>query len=334
MRTALLAACVAVCPVARAAQIEYALDLPANQRLSYEVEFEVAFPGRVTLEAEWSPMRVLVLRLDGPGEKAMRRSGNSPQRFDLDIAPEQIVKDSPWKLTISGLAMREAAAGRLRIQLPDSPRATAKQNETGRQAPLPRPDPWTLPVRTPAGLDHGQLRFHRSTEQFREHVVGAGAPDTYRWQDGMLRFLAERRDRLTTAGSPIQPATRMMLERVVDVVRILDDLSELDTQPLNGPAPTDSLGQRAWKTVRHPRFAQVDSELDTLLTDLYGGHAPELEPELWFTNFLTCLIVCERNFEERALLGAERASNGELVRQQWATVVAAVDALNALRELP
>jgi hypothetical protein len=334
MRTALLAACVAVCPAADAAQVEYALDLPANQRLSYEVEFEVAFPGRVTLEAEWSPLRVLVLRLDGPGEKAMRRSGNSPQRFDLDIAPDQIVKDSPWKLTISGLAAREAAQGRLTIKLPDSARANPAQDETGQQAPLPQPDPWTLPVRTPAGLDHGWLRFHQRTEQFRERVVGASAPDTYRWQDGMLRFLAERRGRVTTTGSPIQPSTRTMLERVVDVVRKLDDLSGLDTEPLDGPAPTDSLGQRAWKTVRHPRFARIDSELDTLLTDLYGGHAPELEPELWFTNFLTCLIVCERHFEQRALLGPEQASNAELVGQQWEKVIAAADALNALRELP
>jgi len=334
MRSALLAVCVVVCPAAQATQVEYALDLPANQRLSYEVEFEVAFPGRVMLEAEWSPMRVLVLRLDGPGDKAMRRSGNSPQRFELDIAPDQIVKDSPWKLTISGLAAREAAQGRLTIELPDSPRATAKQDQTGQQAPLPQPDPWTLPVRAPTGQNHGRLQLHRMTEQFREQVVGASEPDTYRWQDGMLRFLAERRDRATTAGSPVEPSTRTMLERVVEVVRKLDDLSDLETEPLEGPAPTDSVGQRAWKTVRHPRFARVDSELDTLLTDLYGGHAPELEPELWFTNFLTCLIVCERHFEQRALLGAERASNGELVREQWATVVAAVDALNALRELP
>jgi hypothetical protein len=77
----------------------------------------------------------------------------------------------------------------------------------------------------------------------------------------------------------------------------------------------------------------VEEELGALLHELHRGYAPELEAEPWFSSFLSCLIMCERHFEEEARLGVHRASNGELVRQQWDRVLAAVDALDALIDL-
>jgi hypothetical protein len=82
--------------------------------------------------------------------------------------------------------------------------------------------------------------------------------------------------------------------------------------------------------VRDPRYAPVQEELDALLHELQRGSAAELGRQPWFSSFLSCLIVCQRHFEEIARLGEERASNTELVRMQWVQVLAAVDALEAL----
>jgi hypothetical protein len=91
--------------------------------------------------------------------------------------------------------------------------------------------------------------------------------------------------------------------------------------------------RRAWLAVRDPRFSPVEQELGALLDELHRGLAPELRDEVWFSSFLSCLIVCERHFEERARLGADRASNGELVALQWAPVLAAAEALGALADV-
>ena len=124
-----------------------------------------------------------------------------------------------------------------------------------------------------------------------------------------------------------------MLERVVEAVGQLDRLRLTESEPLLGPAPTDPVRRRAWLAVRDPRFTPVEEELGRLLDGLHRGHAPELENQVWFSSFLSCLIVCERHFEERARLGAKRARNGELVGLQWDRVLAAADALDAVTKL-
>jgi hypothetical protein len=196
------------------------------------------------------------------------------------------------------------------------------------------PDPWRLPVETPAGLSPELRRLHETTERFRVRVVEAAFPDDYRWQDGMLRFLARQRDEATVSNLPVDPATRIMFRRIVDNVRALEELRRSESRPLAGPAPTDAVRRRAWLALRDPRYVPLEDELDALLDELYRGHAPELEHEAWVSGFLSCLIVCERHFEERARLGAAQAGNSELVRRQWDPVVAAVDALDALTALP
>jgi hypothetical protein len=318
---------------ARAAEIGYDLDLPAGQTLAYRVEFEVVHPGAMTVEARWSPPRVLVFRLERPGQRPLRLSGPPPCSWQLDILPEELDRDTPWTLAISGLPSREAARGRLEIDLPGPPETRLEQPRAAPE-PLPEPDPWMLPVEMPPGLTHARRRLFDATERFRQTVVGRSTPDAYRWQDGMLRYLAEARDRNASAPSPLDRSTREMFRRIVEAVGQLDRLRLAESEPLAGPAPLDSVRRRAWLTVRDPRFAPTEEQLGVLLVELNRGHAPELEHEQWYSRFLSCLIVCERHFEERARIGAEHASNSELARQQWGRVLAAVDALDALIALP
>jgi hypothetical protein len=332
---ALLAACLTgAAPFAEARTVEYALDLPAEQMLSYRLEFEVAHPGSVTFDADWSPHRVLVFRVERPGETPFRRSGPPPQRFDLEVDPEDLDPEGPWTLVVSGLPSRQAAEGRLVIELPDSTRSPNREEPRATPEPAVREaGPWTQRVATPGGLTHAHRRLYRATERFREIVVDATDPDDYRWQDGMLRFLADRRDRPAAQTPLVERPTQLMLERIIEAVGQLDQLRLSKSEPLVGPAPTDPLARRAWLAVRDPRFEPVEEELGALLHELHRGHAPELENELWFSSFLSCLIVCERHFEESARLGGERATNRELVQRQWDRVLAAVDALDALTDI-
>jgi hypothetical protein len=333
-RLALLAACVAGGAVAaRAASFEYALDLPAHQTLSYRLEFEVAHPGPVRLDAEWSTTRVLVFRVERPDEAPFRRSGPSPQRLELEAGPEHLDPGTPWTLVISGLPSRQPAEGRLVVTLPDAPQRGPREAEARPVPPAREEDPWRRRVEIPVGLTREQYRLYETTERFRGLVVDATEPDAYRWQDDMLRFLADRRDRARSAASLGKPSTRTMFERIVEAVVSLDRLRVAESKPLTGPVPTDGVHRRVWLSVRDPRFTPVEEELGALLDELHRGHAPELEDEVWFSSFLSCLIVCGQHFEERARLGEDRASNGELVRRQWGQVLAAVDALDALAEL-
>ena len=159
-------------------------------------------------------------------------------------------------------------------------------------------------------------------------VVDEATPDAYGWQEGMLRFLAERRERAAAESAMTRP-TRLAFRRIVEAVDQLEDLRLSESQPLSGPPPTDPLTRRVWSSVRDPRFEPVELELGSLLEELHRGHVPQLENERWFSSFLSCMIVCQRHFEEQARLGAERASQAEFVRSQWDRVLAAAQALDA-----
>lgn len=319
-------------PGVGAAPVEYVLDLPADRMLAYRLEFEVAHPGRFAIDAEWSPARVLVLRLERPGRRPLRRSGPPPQHLELEVGADEIEPDAPWTLVINGLPHRQPAAGMLVIELPEPVPPVRERPDPPAEAPAPAP--WMLPAAQVAGLSPEQRRLVDATERFRQLVVRATEPDDYRWQQGMLRFLADRRDRATARpGEPIPRTTRTALERVVDTVRKLDRLRASESRPLDEPVPDDPVRRRAWRAVRDPRYPPVEAELDALLNELHRGHLPELAGMGWFSSFLSCLIVCERHFEERARLGSDRASNGDLVTAQWDRVLAAVEALAALAEL-
>ena len=69
-------------------------------------------------------------------------------------------------------------------------------------------------------------------DAFREIVVGATDVDDYRWQDGMLRFLADRRDRPTKKTPLVERPTQVMLERIIEAVGQLDQLRLSENEPL------------------------------------------------------------------------------------------------------
>jgi hypothetical protein len=172
----------AVAATAQAGPVHYTLELPAEQRLAFRVEFEVAFPGTVTVDADWSPGRVLVFRLERPGRPALRRSGPPPMHMELDVAQGELDRDDPWTLVINGLPTREAAGGRLLLGLPDAPSTHASEPDAGPQSPAAHTEPWMLPVTIPSGLEPGYRRMLETTETFRELVVDEATPDAYGWQ--------------------------------------------------------------------------------------------------------------------------------------------------------
>ena len=325
-----------LCLDTAATTLEYQLELPADRMLSYRVEFVVTHPGRVSLEADWAPTRVLVFRLDGADGRTMRRSGPPPQTIELEVGPDEAGSESVWTLSFSGLPARRESTGRLLIELPDSP-AIRKQKENAAAPPAPEAPPtapWLLPVGPPAGLGPERARVYETTERFRRLVADTSIPDVYRWQEGSLRYLAAKRDAAGNGDSPLTLSTRTTFQRIVEMARTLDTLRDTDEIALPGPAPKDAVRRRAWDRLRHPRFTPVEDELDALMIDLERGHAPELESEEWISSFLSSLLVCERHFEERARLGEHRASNHDLTQQQWGRILAATDAMDALATIP
>ncbi len=321
---------------AAAFTLEYEMDLPADQRLSYRVEFEVTHPGPVRLDAHWEPTRVLVFRLEGPDGQTMRRSGPPPQTIEFEVGPGEAGSESRWTLTFSGLPVRRASTGRLWIELPDSP-SIRKQKEQAAipSAPEPPPSPaWLLPAREPAGLSPERAHVYETTERFRRLVADTSIPDACRWQASTLRYLAARRDRAGNGEPPLSLSTRDTFQRIVEMTGVLDRLRLTEGIALPGPAPKDAVKRRAWDNLRHPHFTPVEDELDALMIELERGHSPDLETEEWISAFLSCLLVCERHFEERARLGEDRASNPQLTRQQWDRILAATATLDALATLP
>ena len=209
-----------------AAILDYLLDLPADRMLSYRIELEPVHSGTMTIDAEWAPSRVLVFRLVLENGRSMRRSGPSPQSFEVEVRPEEIGRK--WTLTFSGLPSRRASSGRMLVGLPDSPdeveaerriqEALAEPVET---PPMPS---WMLPTRIPAGLSPEWEQVYTTTERFRRRVVEFEAPDTYGWQSGMLRYLVGHRELSRARHTPVQPVTREILRRTVALIRELDGL--------------------------------------------------------------------------------------------------------------
>jgi hypothetical protein len=143
----------------------------------------------------------------------------------------------------------------------------------------------------------------------------------------MLRFLADRRDGV----EPLPDlTTRRLLVRSIDAVRQVDRLARSDDPLLAGPAPKNGSRRRAWLAVRQRRISPLERELDEILHAVHQGHVPELRGEAWFARFVSCLMACERHFEQRGRLGQVQASNRDVVGEQWDRVLLATDALASL----
>jgi len=326
-------------PAAAAPQpaLHYLLDLPSDRRLSYEIEFEVVEAGTLRIEAGWEPARVLSFRIQRPGMADFRRSGRPPLKFELPVSAAEVQRDSPWTLVIVGLSSREASKGDLFIHLPSGIEEEAVPPQPTVPTPGERETPnesWMLPVTAPGGIDAVRRRLFDRTELLRQAVVADGRTSTHGWRHGLLQFIATHRDRSLSTESVLQRPTRSILLRLAEIVHEIERLSLQDNQPLNEPPPESGLRRRAWESVRDPRFLPVESELDTLFTELQQGHAPELISQPAFSRFFSIVIACEREFEERARLGSHYASNAPVLRNEWQQVLAAAAALEALARLP
>ncbi len=335
----LLAALLSAALPAAAAERGYSLRVPEGQPVSFQLEFAVEHPGTLGIRAEWSGARVLSFRLYGPGGHShrARRSGPSPQRFEVAVDPRDVEDGRPWRLAIRALAARGGGEGLLTLELPEAPEVVALRELPPPPPPPPDPDPWMVARTAPAGAGEPVRHLFESIERLRSAVLredGSPIPDSCRWHVDTLEWAGQWRDRYLERGALPSISTRRYLQRLVGAVRQVDEVRSSDDPILAGPPPGDRMRYRAWSAVRERRIGAVEHELDRLVDLLRGGHAPELENESWPTRLVSCLAACERHFEQRVRLGEREAQNAELAQAQWVPLTAAAEVLEALAFLP
>jgi hypothetical protein len=331
LRILILAALASASP-AVAAEFDYTFDVPARQTARYEVPFEVLYPGTLGVEISWDTSRVLSFRVETPGESptVFRRSGPSPQRFLIEVT-DPGDEGELWKLAILGLPSRTATTGQLRISLPDPPGAVEEPVDA---APAVTDDvaPWEQPVRTPEGLSRSWDRLFASSEELRALLIDSDEPsrDACRWQTPMLQYLTAQRQAHASGGVGLDETTRKMLTRIAEAVREVGTLEHTRDPVLNAPAPRDFSQRRAWQVLRNRRLDPIRRSLDLIFSDLQTGHAPSLGKEEWPARYISCLMACEREFEERTNRSVEEPSPGMLIELEWPRIQAAAEALAAL----
>ncbi len=324
---------------AHAEQLLYSLDIPDGQAVTFEVPFWIEYPGEISVRAEWSGNRPLAFRIEPPGHDgvAARRSGPSPILLRMDVRPNQL-RQGPWTLRIHALPLSGAGEGRLTINVPDRESIAAGESASKSMFP-PEPEPeieeWQEPRDAGGELNAEQKRLVRSTESFRKLLVDSKnrAPDTCRWQDDLLRWLAAQRDLAIDEDHGPDPATGKLMTRMANVIRTVDEVRTSEDPVLIGPAPTDRAQRIGWERLRNKRLRPVERSLDELMTAVQRDHAPELEGEQWPLRMVSCLTATERYFDERWVSGADRAPNRDLAEAQWRPLNHAAAALEALAAL-
>jgi len=324
---ATLLAVAGLATAAAAAPAEYELDLPANRMIRYSLEFDVRHPGSLVVELAWDSPRVLALRLDPPAGAAIRRSGPSPQRLVLEVTERAAGGDAPWLLTVRGLPSRHGDLGRLRVELPTlspvEPAEPIVEPTAVSQSPLAQRRA------VPTAAAPRWVRLFDATAELRQVVFGGdGINDKCGWQQGLLRNLDQRLDQYPTE-THIDDATRRGLEDLIAVIRQIDELRTTHDPLLTYREPTDYSQRRAWTSLHQQRVAPVRRSLDNVFADLQRGYAPELQRAGWPAQFVSCLMACERYFEDRGRLGEENAPNRSLAVEQWDRVLAAAKALKS-----
>lgn len=312
-----------------AEQQVYSLEIPGGQAATFEVPFSVDHPGEITVVAEWSGNRPLAFRIEPPNRDgvAMRRSGPSPVQLKMDVRPNQL-KQGSWTLIIHALPLSEPGDGRLTINLPDPPNLSVAKPD-----PLePTIEEWQKPRTISKELTHEQRRMARSTESFRKLLVESNQrpPDTCRWQDDLLQWLAAQRDLAIDESVDPDPRTGKLIQRMVEVIRTVDELRESRDPALVGPPPATRNQRARWERQRRTQLRPLVRGLDELMNAVQRDHAPELEGEQWPLRLVSCLTATERYFEERWVAGADKAPNRELAEAQWRPLNRAATALEAL----
>jgi len=325
--------------VAGADQELYSLEILDGQAASFEVPFEVEHPGEVAVHANWTGTRSLAFRIEHPQENAttIRRNGPSPIHITMNVSPEQLGQ-GPWKLIIRTLPVRGEGQGRLTIDLPGAHSLEPKKEipKTGLFPPPPKKpmEEWQRPRPQTEGLSNELLRLVRETEAFREILVDSKprAPDTCRWQDDLLLWLATRRDLAVDQGIDLDPATGKLMDQMAQVIRAVDEVRASRDPLLVGPPPTNRGEHANWARLRSNRLIPVENELDDLFTSVRRDRAPELDGETWPLRLVSCLTASERYFEQRWIDG-KAAPNRDLAEAQWRPLNQAAGALEALARL-
>jgi len=346
LAAALTAAPITWCPGARAQEIPYALDLPADQLIRYRIPLLVYHPGTLVIEAEWNAPRVVSLRVEHgeSGVTRARRSGPSPQRLEVELTESDLASGSSWSLWIQGLPARQAAAGRIVIRFPSPPAVVTEpappsaEPGTGpgaASAPPPVPEPWRLPALLPDSAGQAQARLHAAVERLRAAVIEAQAagPDEYRWQDDALRFLASERDRSTEGAPALSASSAAWMRRVGETAREVERLRSSPDTILSGPPPEDPARATVWNVLHRQRMLPIERSLDALLSEFDRGLVAELAGQTWIPRFLSCLTICQRHFDERARQAPAPAAPAGLAHQQWASLLSGAEALEGLADL-
>jgi hypothetical protein len=316
--------------------LRYAIEIPGHRPVTYELDFEVRYPGRIEVRADWSGQRSVSLKLIPPGQSygTVLRSGPPPQSLTVDVGPDG-EELGTWHLRVHSLSDRRAADGTLVIETPEpAPRRPVDPPEPPTADP---PDPWLLPPELPERVPAASVTFLRAAERYRLAIVGESVSppaDVCHWQSDLMRYLDEQRRAVLDSSS--SPGTDSTVDLLLDVVQAIDTVEEMRTSddPLvAGPAPSDRALRDAWVRLRRTRIDPVEADLDEILRMVRRDYSSELEEESWPIRFVSCLTACERYFEQRTRLGDSRAANRALAESQWPRILAASEALAALADL-
>ena len=334
-----LACLVLVTGSVRAEQKLYSLEILDAQAATFEVPFEVEHAGEVSVRADWSGNRPLAFRIESPGGNgtAIRRSGTSPIHLTMDVGQSQLGQ-GPWTLIIHALPLSGAGQGRVTIDLPEQRSLHPKElPPVGLFPPEPeRPiEEWQKPRTFHGELSRKHRRVVQSTESFRKLLVESNdrAPDTCRWQDDLLQWLATQRDHAIDQSVEADPATGKLMTQMVDAIRAVDEIRRSRDPALVGPAPAERYKRMSWERLRTDQLRSVERDLDELLTAVQRDHAPELQGEQWPLRLVSCLTATERYFDQRWIAGADNAPNRDLAEAQWSPLNRAATALAALAGL-
>jgi hypothetical protein len=337
----LAALAASVVPESRAAMTRYQLDVPDGADTAFEIQVLVERPGPLVVNAEWAGPRILSFRLEGPGAEAARerRSGPSPQRMELTVTDPALAAGGEYRLAIRALAGKGPARGTLTVLTPEAPEIVAekKRAEEPPPPPPPVPDPWTLPARAPAGASLQVGRVFEAVERFRSLVVGSDGRlgfDACSYRADLLERLAAWRDASVDGAATLSGSSIRYLERLDAALREVEGLRTTSDPMLAGPPPSDPLRRKAWLQIRLERIRPLERELDALTEALRGGYAPDFESETWPARLLACATACERHFEGKGRGEGDAATNAELAAAQWGTILAALDALDAIAAAP
>jgi hypothetical protein len=188
-------------------------------------------------------------------------------------------------------------------------------------------------VEAPEGTTPDRALLYSAIEDLRTLLVDETewslGPDPCRWQEGVLRYLGALRDRIGEGGPVPDIATRRYFREIAEAGAQVEAFRRSDDPIVAGPIPEDPSRRRVWLLVHERRVRPLESELDRLMVSLEDGFVPELEAEAWPRKMITCVMACQRHFDEVVVEGIQNAGNGRLADSEWASLKAAARAFEA-----